>query len=76
MAEKQEVWKRQEPDSPCVQVCVIEPDSGLCMGCYRTRDEIAAWGAMDRPDRLSLMQVLPSRADQIKPKRRGGRRGR
>ena len=29
--------------SPCIQLCVLEPDSGYCMGCGRTGDEIASW---------------------------------
>ena len=74
MSDELDVWKRNEPDSPCVKVCVIEPESGLCMGCYRTRDEIAAWGRMERLERLAIMEGLPERAGQIKPRRRGGRR--
>ena len=33
--------------SPCINVCRIEPDSGLCAGCCRTLDEIAAWSRLD-----------------------------
>ncbi|MBX3589715.1 MAG: DUF1289 domain-containing protein [Burkholderiaceae bacterium] len=32
--------------SPCVSVCRIDPASGLCVGCLRTLDEIAAWGSL------------------------------
>ena len=30
--------------SPCISVCRMHAVSGLCEGCFRTRDEIAAWG--------------------------------
>ena len=30
--------------SPCISVCRINAATGLCEGCFRTRDEIAAWG--------------------------------
>ena len=30
--------------SPCISVCRMSAVSGLCEGCFRTRDEIAAWG--------------------------------
>jgi uncharacterized protein len=30
--------------SPCVKVCVMDPGRGICVGCYRTLDEIAHWG--------------------------------
>jgi predicted Fe-S protein YdhL (DUF1289 family) len=33
--------------SPCINVCRIAPDSGLCAGCRRTLDEIVAWGRLD-----------------------------
>ena len=29
--------------SPCISVCKINPQSGFCLGCWRTRDEIAKW---------------------------------
>ena len=30
--------------SPCINVCRIDPVQSLCSGCFRTLDEIAAWG--------------------------------
>ena len=30
--------------SPCIDVCKIDEASGLCLGCWRTLAEIAAWG--------------------------------
>ena len=70
---KPPIWQRDEPDSPCVQICMIDLHSKLCIGCYRTADEIAAWARMDAPSRQSLRAELPKRAAQIKPNRRGGR---
>ncbi len=32
-----------EVASPCISLCVIDPPTGLCAGCYRTLGEIAAW---------------------------------
>ncbi len=32
--------------SPCVNVCRMNPQTGLCEGCWRTLDEIAAWSKM------------------------------
>lgn len=29
--------------SPCISVCELDPQSGFCLGCWRTRDEIAVW---------------------------------
>ncbi len=70
-----EVWKREKGESPCVKICVMHRESGLCIGCYRSNPEIAAWSRMSREERLTLMAELPDRKALLKPKRRGGRRG-
>ena len=66
----EDTWTREEPDSPCIKVCVIHPASGLCLGCYRTTQEIAAWTGMTPEARRTLMATLPARAEQTKPRRR------
>ncbi|MFC3628435.1 DUF1289 domain-containing protein [Paracoccus angustae] len=48
-------------ESPCIQVCVIDPASRLCTGCLRTLDEIAAWSAMPPETRRRIMAELPAR---------------
>ena len=30
--------------SPCIHICTVDTDSGYCMGCSRTQDEIEKWG--------------------------------
>ena len=30
--------------SPCINICTVDTDSGYCMGCSRTQDEIEKWG--------------------------------
>jgi hypothetical protein len=70
-----EVWARAEPQSPCKKVCVIHPGSGLCIGCLRTVEEIAAWPAMAPDARRALMAELPAREGRLRV-RRGGRAGR
>tara|TARA_R110002124_G_scaffold112757_6_gene267011 strand:- start:1459 stop:1677 length:219 start_codon:yes stop_codon:yes gene_type:complete len=69
-----EVWKREQVESPCVKLCIIHSDSGFCMGCYRTSDEIAAWSRMSADERRERMLILPERAPMVKGARRGGRR--
>ena len=70
-----EVWKRDEIESPCIKICVIHSESRLCTGCLRSIDEITAWSRMSADERRAVMQELPSRAPRI-AKRRGGRKGR
>jgi predicted Fe-S protein YdhL (DUF1289 family) len=70
-----EVWKRDEVESPCVKLCVVHPAARICVGCYRTIDEIAAWGRMTPGERRAVMAELPSRAPRLM-QRRGGRAAR
>ncbi len=51
----------QAIESPCVLVCSIDTDTGLCLGCGRTRDEIARWTAIDGDARRAVMAILPQR---------------
>ena len=69
------VWKRNEVESPCVQICVVHPTERICTGCYRTIDEIARWSKMDSAERAEIMQDLPDRKPRL-AKRRGGRAAR
>ncbi len=68
-----ETWRREAVDSPCIKLCVVHPEARLCMGCYRSIDEIAAWSAMTPDARRAVMAELPARAHLVKPARRGGR---
>ena len=70
-----DIWKRDEVDSPCVKVCVIEPETGFCLGCRRTRGEIAAWTAMAPVERQAILAALPARTARPN-RRRGGRKAR
>ncbi len=67
------VWTRNEIESPCVQICVVDPKSRLCLGCFRSIDEIKDWSTMSAEGRRLIMNELPNRKDKVKPVRRGGR---
>jgi len=47
--------------SPCNKVCVMEAQSGLCRGCYRTLDEIARWPELSDAQRAAVLAQLPAR---------------
>ncbi|WP_017999439.1 DUF1289 domain-containing protein [Paracoccus sp. N5] len=47
--------------SPCIRICRIDAESRLCIGCWRTLDEIAAWGGMTEAQRLAVMASLAAR---------------
>lgn len=47
--------------SPCIDVCRMDPRSGLCAGCLRTIDEIAAWGTLSDAGKQAVWQRLELR---------------
>lgn len=61
--------------SPCVNICVMHPYEGICVGCLRDLNEIASWGMLSPDERRHIMAALPERKALLK-KRRGGRNGR
>ena len=48
-------------ETPCIEICVIDSGSNLCIGCTRTLDEIAAWSQMTPGERRSIITALPNR---------------
>ena len=50
--------------SPCVSVCRMDADSGLCQGCLRTLDEIAGWSTMDDAAKRTIWLHIGRRAVQ------------
>ena len=47
--------------SPCISVCRMDAGTGLCAGCFRTLEEIAAWSRMDEGARRALWHELVQR---------------
>ena len=47
--------------SPCISVCQMDAEKGLCLGCYRTREEIAAWLGMSADEQSVLLSKLKTR---------------
>ena len=52
--------------SPCVSICDINNDSGLCEGCFRTLDEIAVWSQLDNAAKREVWSRIALRAAQSK----------
>jgi uncharacterized protein len=67
-----DIWTRDEIESPCVRICLVHREIGLCVGCLRSPGEIAAWSTMDPAERRRIIEELPAR----KPLLRGTRKGR
>jgi len=48
-------------ETPCIKICTLDARNGLCLGCGRTIDEIARWGALSDSERRQVMDELPGR---------------
>ena len=51
--------------TPCIKVCVMDLDRGLCRGCYRTLDEIGQWSRMSDAERDRIMAELDRRRSDV-----------
>ena len=49
--------------SPCINVCTLDPETQVCLGCLRTIDEIAAWGGASNAERAAIVAQLPARRE-------------
>ena len=48
-------------ETPCIKICVIDPQTKLCSGCGRTLGEIAAWASLSAGERQRIMRELAAR---------------
>jgi len=54
--------------SPCISVCVLDAEGALCLGCFRTLDEIAAWSLLDADAKRGVLAALPQRRAARSPR--------
>ena len=50
--------------SPCVSICKVDSATEFCEGCFRTLDEIAAWGRLDDEAKREVWQLIAQRLEQ------------
>jgi len=62
------------PSTPCIRVCILDDELGICLGCGRTPDEIARWGRLTESERLSIMASLDERLSRADAATRDERR--
>ena len=71
-------YRKSQQEAPCIRVCVVDPETGFCIGCGRTRSEIGGWLGFTTGERREIMTGLAGRIETLtlRKRRRGGRRGR
>lgn len=50
--------------SPCMSVCQMDKNLGLCQGCLRTLDEIRAWGNANAAFKRLVWGAIEARVAQ------------
>jgi predicted Fe-S protein YdhL (DUF1289 family) len=53
--------------SPCINVCRMDDATGLCLGCFRTIEEIALWSQASSAQRLRVLLAVERRRVEHDP---------
>ena len=53
-----------EIDSPCIDICTIDRDSGECIGCGRTVEDVRNWANFDNLKKKQILENLNARKMQ------------
>jgi hypothetical protein len=51
--------------SPCISLCEMAPDTGLCRGCLRTLDEIVNWSSAGEAYKSAVWVEIRRRESEI-----------
>lgn len=46
--------------SPCVSICALD-DKDICVGCFRSGEEISQWGKMNNEQKKAVLQSVSQR---------------
>lgn len=49
-------------ESPCVRRCTLDGDD-VCVGCFRSIDEICAWGGAGNRSRREILRTAAERRE-------------
>ena len=48
-------------ESPCIGRCQLDDQTFLCLGCWRSLSEIAAWSQSEEAERLRVLAAIQTR---------------
>mgnify|MGYP006243274299 FL=1 len=58
--------KQNKIMSPCVGICQIDEKSQLCIGCFRSANEIAIWPQIDYEKASEIISQISKRSKSKK----------
>ncbi|MEX8520155.1 MAG: DUF1289 domain-containing protein [Leptothrix sp. (in: b-proteobacteria)] len=47
--------------SPCINICRMSESTGLCLGCWRSIDEISAWSRLPDEAKSEVCRLIAER---------------
>lgn len=47
--------------TPCVEICKMDKETKLCLGCKRTAKELKEWRRMNQEQRRAVIEELHTR---------------
>lgn len=55
--------------SPCIKVCFVDPRAQICVGCFRTMEELGRWTKMSDTERALVGSQLADRQEAYRKDR-------
>ncbi|MDA0360570.1 MAG: DUF1289 domain-containing protein [Proteobacteria bacterium] len=52
-------------ESPCVDICQLNPNTGICTGCFRTMDEISLWIELSDDEKQEVLRLAKERGMKV-----------
>ena len=49
-------------ESPCIRNCTLDHDD-ICLGCFRSLDDICAWGDASNEQRREMLELVIARRE-------------
>jgi uncharacterized protein len=56
-------------ESPCTDVCKFDRKANICVGCFRTADEIRQWRKLTDHKRRQILADRPRRETKVRAHR-------
>ncbi len=57
------MFEEPQVESPCINVCTMDAGTGLCIGCYRTIEEIQGWWDMSFEQKSDVIKKTWARQE-------------
>ncbi|MEO1037972.1 MAG: DUF1289 domain-containing protein [Pseudomonadota bacterium] len=58
--------------SPCKKICLVDPAEPICVGCFRTMEELGRWTLMTDDERKAVKAELKAREAAYRASRGAG----